>query len=133
MNLKTYFISVVLFAGLGYGVGRYLQPAEIRIEEKERIKKDVVTIVKEVIKKDGSKEIVTIIEDKTVVDKSKSETVKNAKPQWKVIGVIKNDISHLTNKPDYGIVVERRILGPVFLGAYADTKSNVGVSVGFEF
>lgn len=134
MNLKYVAIAVLLVGGLGYAFGRYLQPPEIKqvTKEVEVIKKDVHTVIKEIERPDGTKERVTIIEDKSSESSKKtSQTeISNVKPQWKAQGLV--GIS-ARDPMFYGADVERRILGPVFVGLWANTNKEIGASFSIEF
>ena len=137
-NLKTWIISIVAVAALAYATGRYLQPAKVEIKEVEKIveviKRDVHTVIREVVRPDGSKEVVTVIDDKTretnKKESSKETIITNIKPQWRVQGIA--DLTHLA-APVYGVGIERRILGPVFAGAFVKANREYGVSVSLEF
>lgn len=143
MEVKYIVIAVLAVGGLGYATGRYLQPAkvEIRIEEKikevEVVKHDVRTVIREVTRPDGTKETETVIEDKTQESRQKEserkeeKIVTNDKPQWKANVLLTTKQGLLG--PAYGASVERRILGPIFAGAFANTDKVIGVTVGIEF
>jgi len=143
MQVKTLIISALLLLGVGYGVGRYLQPAEVKIEIKEVIKevevenRNVVTIIREIERPDGTREIETRIVDKTTIEKdrtaSRSEvkTVRALKPQWKV-GAMVGQSDFLRGGTIYGAQVERRILGPFFLGVWGNTNKSAGLSISME-
>jgi len=147
MNLsnKTLLIAALLLSGIGYGVGRYLQPSEVRTEvrevvkEVEVVKKDVVTIIKEKKNTDGSVETVTTITDKTTIDKERDEareeikSVINLRPQWRVQGSVgASKISDLAS-PIYGVGIEKRILGPVSAGIYGRSDKELGLTISLEF
>lgn len=144
MNLKTGLIQLLVALAVGYGLGRYLQPAEVRTETKEvvkeveKIKRDIVIVEREIKNPDGTITIDRRTEDKseeavTRDKKSESESiVKAAKPDWKVDVIAQ--ASKLEPSPEsYGVHVSRRILGSVFIGAYGDTNKKFGLSVGYEF
>lgn len=133
---------------VGYGVGRHLQPAEVRTEIKEvekqvvKTKNNVVTIVKETTNKDGTTTKETTITDKTeIVDstkkssESKSETIA-LKPQYRIRGGAGYDFKD--NSPQYVLGGEKRFWGPLSLGLDATVKSNmefksVNVTASWEF
>ena len=136
-------IVAALIAG-AYAVGRYLQPnkvvtkVETVVKEVAVVKKDVQIIEKETKLKDG-----TIIKETTTIDKSQettkkedttksSVTVENSKPQWKVHGLAEKLNKEITN-PTYGVLIERRILGPAWVGVKYNTQSELGISIGVEF
>lgn len=136
-------IGILIAAGLGYAFGRYAQPArveikrEVEVKEKEVIKHDTVTVEKEIKHPDGTIEKETRTEDKTVESKKsdtkekESKVVVSEKPQWKAGALAGYDLNQL--KPVYGGEVERRILGPIFVGVWANTQSTVGAKLSIEF
>lgn len=133
-NLKTIIAAVIIGLGLGAGITKAYFPKiqEVNIE-KEVVRTDVRTVVKEVIRADGSKETVTETTDRTVKKEDKKSTIdKTPEPKMnKVSAIVKYDFDE--KKENYGVLVERRLVGPVFLGLYGDTKKNIGVSAGIEF
>jgi beta-lactam-binding protein with PASTA domain len=142
MSIKTQLLTLLVIAALAYATGRYLQPAKVEVKqvevvkEVEVIKRDVRTVIKEVERPDGTREKETVIEDRTRErTKKESETqthtvVTNLKPQWKVQGLVQlNNIQ----QPTYGVGVERRIIGPVFVGAWGKQSREFGLSVSLEF
>lgn len=138
MNINKYTlilsISLILLA-VGYGVGRYLQPARIEIkkEQVEVVKKDIKIVEKLITRPDGTTEKETITEDKTKTEKEtlESSLTINKKPDWKVSGLSGLDLS--SKSQFYGVQVDRRIIGPVFVGVTATTNKTIGLSVGMEF
>jgi len=138
-NFKVIATGSLILLALGYGVGRYVQPAKeiTKIEqvEKEVIKKDVVTVTKEVTRPDGTKETVTTTTDNSVEQKDKqfeSTVSKPTEKQW-LIGLGVNPIKYTET---YSVRVDRRVLGPLFLGGqYIRNKSdNIGlVTATMEF
>ncbi len=91
------------------------------IQEREVIRKDVVTIIREVTRKDGSKETTTeIIDHSNETSDRKQSVTKAASPQWS-IGVY-SSIGDVV--PTYTLTVDRRILGPFSLGVYGQTNLN---------
>lgn len=137
-------LGILIALAAGYGIGRYAQPAKIEIKkeevikEVEVIKKDVVIVEKEVKNPDGTVTTERVITDKTQIDSKKETTekqssiVSNKKADWKVSASVGAESLKFT-QPVYGLHVERRILGPFFIGAYGMTNSNYGVSIGMEF
>ena len=151
MNLKTITILVVVVAALAYATGRYLQPARVVTEvevkteivevEVEKTKTEVRTIVKEIVRPDGTKEVTTTTENiaetkkkqKKEASKEKKEVkiVENLKPQWKAQVLIGLENIQV---PAYRVGLERRIIGPVFGGVYSRTDfQEYGVSLSMEF
>lgn len=137
MTKKKIALSSLVFVLVGYGIGRYAQPASI-VEVEKIVTKDQVkteTIVKEITKPDGTK--IKVITDKKEVkkevDSDKSKVVLKNDPKWMVSAMVGKDTSFETT---VGIKIDRRVLGNIFVGGYlipTGTKAQAGVSVGYEF
>jgi len=138
-------LGAVALAGLGYSFGRYVQPAQVQIKTQVQIKevevarKNVVTVTHEEKKPDGTMIIDTRIEDKstettkTDTKEKTTETITNLKPQWKVQGLAGISLDKSFVGEVYGVGVERRIIGPIFVGVYGKTSKEVGLSLSVEF
>lgn len=136
-------VAGVLLALVGYGTGRYLQPAkveikkEIEIQEKVVTKKDVVVVERTEKRPDG-----TIIIDRKEVDKSQIEgsvnvsqkestvTSKESAKNRVRIGVSTIDFKLI---PMYTYGIERRIAGPISIGVQGSTQGELGLTVSLEF
>lgn len=142
-NWKYYLGGLLLVASVAYASGRYLQPpkvvtkTETVVKEVQVIQHDTTTKTHEEVKPDGTKTIDTVVEDKdkeenkSSADSKASTVVDTTKPQWKVGALGAYDFSTL--KPIYGVQVDRRILGPIFVGAFGLNNRTVGLSVSLEF
>lgn len=138
ISLKSQVIILAVVIASTVAVTRYYFP---RIETqtidviKEVIRTDVHTITRVVEKPDGTKETIIDHTDKSVENKDeKHSDTKFASKNWQMSGSASLDYTELTRlEPVYGIQVQRRILGPFYLGALADTSKKIGVSVGMEF
>ncbi len=130
-NLKYLGLAALIFL-LGFGAARHTTPVKIVTQTKQvvKTKKDVITVTKRVKLPDGTITTETRKEDRSTTDKNKefNQIVENEKAQWRA-----NVLYSLTKTNNYGASVERRILGPVFAGAYGFTDGNVGISVGLEW
>lgn len=135
MTIKNTAILVLIVAALSAGLTRYFFPqVEFKNVEitKEVIKNDIKTIIKEVTRPDGSKEIVTEIVDKsTKKETTKSETIIAAKPQWMFNVGARMNVSN--RDLYYDLQAHRRIMGPFYLGASVSTDKTIGVSIGMEY
>lgn len=133
--MKTVAITAALALLLGIGLGSQLFPktkTEIVETEKEVIKKDVVTVVKEIIRPDGSKEVVTTTTDKSKEKKSSSSTTKVLASNYHVS--LKAETGNIKfSELVYSVQVEKRIIGDLFIGASISTNKQVGLSLGIEF
>lgn len=143
MNYRLLIGALVVALLAGYSVGRYFQPAEIKTEIKEvekvveKIKKDIVVVEREVKNPDG-----TVVIDRRTEDKSEEAVSRDTKreekqevskklPDWKVNALAKSSLSNIA--PQYGALLERRILGPVWVGVGGFQDGTATLSVGFEF
>lgn len=138
VNIKTTLILVLATAVISTGITRYLFP---RIETQtvdvihEVIKKDIRTITKIIERPDGTKETIIDETDKSTDKKTEKHTATTYQNKdWQIAGTAETDYTQLKEaKLDYGIHVQRRILGPFYLGAMVNTGKRVGVSLGMEF
>lgn len=134
--MKQLIIAIVLSLGVGVAVGRYLTPPDVQIKEvvKEVVvtKKDEQTHTVKVTLPDGTVKEETTKTTKEVSTDSrtekKEEVVITSKPQW-VVGAS----YQFTSGQAYGAQVDRRIIGPVFVGVFANTNKDVGVALRLEF
>lgn len=152
MGEKVKYILVgVLLLGIGAAIGRYSLPAKVITEtkivekevEKKKIDKDKVTIITTTIKPDGTKVTETKIVDKSVItvdiDKNKiidKETVTTFNNNnFHVSALIGHNFGNntdllLNNTFVYGISVEKRFIGPLYLGVWGMTDKSLGISAG---
>lgn len=137
---KVFGVFVVGLLLIGYSIGRYIQPTKV-VTKVQTVTQTVVqdhihTVTVTVAKPDGSK-VTTITQDNnSVVSKdtdtnSSTVTVYN-KPQWKISGMAGANYNSLST-PIYGGQVERRVLGPVFIGIWGFNNKSAGLSAGLEF
>jgi hypothetical protein len=144
MNLKITLISSIFVLALGIIIGRYsVHPQEVlktkaETSNRETIKnnKTVSTVIKE--NKDGSKETTILEVDKSELDKaysSKTETLRKSRPNYKIIiGAESKSLSFY--EKTYTFIVQKRVLGPIFLGGqYSFDKNDkkFGFNLGVEF
>lgn len=129
------FVGAIVLVAVTAVLTRYYWP---RIEtqevtvEKEVVKKDVRTVVREIVRPDGTTERNTEIIDRTRERIDRSQTITQYKQSdWVVSLGAYSD--RLQDGPHYGLVVQRRVLGPAFVGLSADTEQRYGVIVGWEF
>lgn len=119
--------GVVLLLAFMFGLGRYTAPA--KIEEKQIVTKETEYITREIVKPDGTvvketiKKDTATKENQTVVDNKKAGFKVSLIPQY----------SFDTKKTTYGATVEKRIMGNIFVGIYADTDKKIGATISMEF
>ena len=102
--------------------------------EKEVIKTEYKTVrIKE--NKDGSKETIIVSESnsqekaKQKSSEEKKEIIKNGSTYVSVLLGGASTVPHL----NYGLSVQRDVLGPFTIGIWGLTNSNFGASVGLRF
>jgi len=139
MTIRLYVLISLLLVVVGYTIGRYTTPE--KVVTKTVIDTHTVTVVQHdiqtvtVTKPDGTS--TTTVADHSVdttksqTDEHESKVVENQKPQWKVSAQFAPKVPQY--EYFYGAQVERRILGPVFVGAFGNIDHTVGLSVGLEF
>lgn len=139
ISVRFAALAVVIAAALGGWATRKFYPdiqTKTEFVEKEVVKKDIVTVVKEIIRPDGTKETVTETTDKSVEKKDTKDTKVVAapkKPDWLVGAAVFSPKFSDFSKPDYGIQVSRRVLGPAFLGGSYKTDGSFGLHIQVEF
>ena len=119
--------GVVLLLAFMFGLGRYTAPA--KIEEKQIVTKETEYITREIVKPDGTVVKETIKKD--TATKENQTVVDNKKAGFKVAVIPQYNFD--TKQTIYGATIEKRIVGNIFAGIYADTNKTVGVVVSMEF
>ena len=143
MDLKTQVIILLAVAVGGYAFGRYAQPAKVVVKTETIIKevkvenKHVITQTKEIKHADGTVETDTTTTDTSKISTKETEDSKTSsvttysKPQWKVQTLFAPQAGPVG--PLYGIDVEKRLLGPISVGAWGNTDRKYGASLSIEF
>lgn len=131
-SLAIYTVILILVTAAGT---KYFWPnveLKIETEEKEVVRTDVRTIIREVERKDGTKERETTIIDRTKRANESSSSLTKLQP--------KNWSAHLGahsafdgQPPQYSLLINRRILGPFFVGLSGNTDRSAGLHFGAEF
>lgn len=147
IDLKVLAIGSIVLLCLGAAAGRYATPEKVIVKtvqvEKKQIDKNEHkdVIIDKRVNKDGSSETITKISDDSnthITDKkeTKSETIVNNPKNWNVsllVSPVANDDIFPTGSLSYGVHVQRKILGPISVGAFGLTNRTYGLSVGVEF
>ncbi len=136
MTWKTLGIYTLVVAALAVTATKRFYPTidtKVTVQEKEVVRKDVQTFIKEVVRPDGTKETVTTIVDKSKESSTKKlEQIVSKKNDWFVAAGAEARLNDLNN-PVYKIEANRRILGDIYVGGTVNTQGAVGVQVGFSF
>jgi len=136
VSLKSVGIYTLVVAALAVSATKYMWPTvqtQVKVEEKEVIKRDVRTVIKERTKPDGTTEKETVIVDNSKESSTRTIEQKTMKKNdWFVAGGVEARSLQFVD-PIYRLEVNRRILGDIFVGVSATTDKSVGVQVGFSF
>lgn len=145
--MKTIYYYIgggVLLVLIGYGFGRYVQPAKVVVktntvtQTNDVIHDHIVTVTVTKTLPNGEKDTQTTTTNNTVInDKSTTSTQSSTvttynKPQWKINAMAGLGTANLA-QPIYGAQLERRIIGPIFAGAWGNSNREGGISLGLEF
>ena len=135
LNYKLIGIYTLVIVALSVGITKRLWPtiqSSTKIEEREVVKKDVQTVIKEVVRPDGTKETITTIVDKSKENSSKSlQQLITKKNDWFVAAGAEMKLKDM--QPVYKLEVNRRVLGDIFVGGTVNTQGSLGLQVGFTF
>lgn len=143
MSTRLQLLIGLLLLVIGLALGRYYTPEKvvtktvIQTNTVEVTHDHVVTVVKEVTALNGTKTKTTTTIDLSVINSNTDSTTQTQKtvtrdnPQWKT----SVQFSSSSVLPDYlyGVTVERRIIGPVFIGVFGNANRQFGASIGMEF
>jgi hypothetical protein len=136
LNYKLLGIYTLVIIALSVGITKRLWPtiqSSTKIEEREVVRKDVQTVIKEVVRPDGTKETSTTIIDRSKESSKKTlEQLVTKKNDWFVAAGAEAKLNNL-NEQTYKLEVNRRVLGDIFMGATVNTKGVVGLQLGFTF
>lgn len=128
-------ISVLALCCGSYYLGAKTVQSKTESIEEDKVRKDVVTEVREVVRKDGSKEIVTRVTDRSKED-SKSKVTVVVKPKNYFLSVSQISAIRTRDKEAESAIevsIYRRMYSSIYLGIGIDTKQRYKLSVGLEF
>jgi len=141
----------LIILGLGFGIGKYSQPAKVvtkteikevvKIVEKKEERKNVVVVSDKITKPDGTIIEHTETKDKTEINtdtniniakdtKTESTQIRDSGLSIQALAITKLD--DLNNR-EYGVLVKKRIVGNVSASALATHKGTIGIAVGLDF
>lgn len=147
-----YGITGLLLVSIGFGVGKYSKPSEVKqkAEIHEVIKyvevkqenKNVVIKTKKTTNVDGSIVEESVIEDKSI---TKTDSELNSKTDIKTetittrdiglnLGLLAiKDINKLSDKTEYAFVVKKRVFSAVTINGLVTTDKKIGLGLGWDF
>jgi hypothetical protein len=142
IQLKYAGAACLIAAVLSAGLTRYYFP-RVTVQTKVEVQKDVTqdnikTIVQTMKLPSGEIDTTSTTIDNTVHTDTQTQT--DTLPQlypdqtknW-YVGLTSSITGINFANPAYGVQVNRRILGPLFIGGTVNTHGEFGVSVGMEF
>jgi dsRNA-specific ribonuclease len=135
IGMKSLAGIILVVAALSAAVTKFYFPSieeKTQTVEKEVVKNNIVTVVKEVTRPDGTKEVITETVDKSTTKSSSKDTVVKYDVTSKYIfggGVISN----FKDKPEYEVSAGMRVFGPVFGQIKYQTNGYVGANLLIEF
>lgn len=143
MNLKSLIVPVLAATLLAGFVRYYFPKVETKTVTKIRtiIQNNIRTVTRIIVRPDGTKETVTEIVDRSTKEKDASKVATKAlQPQWRVALLTVKDFGPRKSTatlparemPSYGIEVQKRLVGPVFVGVQY-VHPQAGISIGLEF
>jgi hypothetical protein len=135
MNLRTGAIILAVGVAVGGALVWFLYPrVEYKLQTQTKVETQVqVRTVTRTVKEPGGR---VVIEQETtdtskVVSNAKSVEQKLVKPNYMVSVTAGVEFEDL--EPVYGGMVQMRVFGPVFAGAYGRTDGEFGLSISLEF
>jgi regulatory protein YycI of two-component signal transduction system YycFG len=141
---KTIIIVAILILAIGYGIGYFTKPTEVKTVTVEKVKiekqaaETKIVYREKITKPDG-----TVIEK----EQSKTDTVtsENTQSEKSSESVIKNDlglnlgllavaeVNNLAGNREYAVTVSKRVIGNFSVNALATTDKKIGVGIGISF
>lgn len=138
MEIQSKYLILGLGVSLAAGalIQRQWDSKEIEraISEQKTITKNrIITVTKEITRPDGTKETDTTTTDNSIkkeIEKTIQEVSKSRGAIWMVSAgaAIGTDLM-----PSYKAQIDRQILGPIWVGIYATTHKEAGLSLGVQF
>lgn len=132
--MKNLLYSFGIGAAIGAAFIWYAYPRhEVQIKTETKVVTEYKTKIVEKWTKapDGNETRERIEETSGSINKTKKKDKKIAAHDW-MLG-IQAKLSTDVNGLQYGLRIERRIVGPIFAGLYVTTTKEAGVSLGLEF
>lgn len=134
LDYKKVIIGGILLFTLGLGTGKYISTNKTESSKTETTTETQKEIVdRETKHPDGTIEKERIIRDVKIktIEKERLVSIEAAKPSWNVSALAGYSVNE--SKLIYGLVVQKRIAGPIYVGGWGTTEKTIGLSVGYEF
>jgi hypothetical protein len=140
-KLKLGLLAIAILL-VGAFLGRVTSPERIKIEtetiyqEVEKEKRVIEERIVVIERPDGSKETRTEKGIEETIDKEKTgldsiNIVESKEKEWNISLLYLLDTGN--KETHYGAHIQRKVLGSIQLGIYADTSKQIGISAGYSF
>ncbi len=140
LNKNKEALGGIVIIVIAFYCGRITSPEKIKTEVRTiEVEKTVNKTERKVIKvkenADGSKDTVIVV-DSNVNEESRGKSTVESK---EIVNGKRTNVSLLVggayplSGPHYGVSIQRSILGPFTVGAWAITNRTAGLSVGLNF
>ena len=131
--MKYYLLIAVIAAASGAAITRtYFQ--QTKTIEVETVRNNIITETKEVIRTDGTKEVVTVTRDTSTRKSTDTKVVASSKPKWHATITATCSTHDLKCQSTlYGAQLEYNFVGPFSIGVRADTDKQLGIVLGLSF
>lgn len=128
MAVKVQIVILMAVLALGVYIGtKLVKPVVQTVEVDHAVTQtNVVTVTHEVTHTDGTKETIITSTDKSVVKVDESKSTVVAQKDYFVV-------ASATMDRVYGLSVNKRVLGPIFVGAGYQTNGTLSANIGMEF
>lgn len=132
---KVLFSVGLVLLAVGFGVGRYtVTPPDSQETSKNTSKenRNIEETITETKRPDGTIVKETKKIDKTIITETqKKEITIDARSKYKASALIGYNFDKIA--PVYGAMIEKRILGNISAGLWANTDKAAGASISLEF
>lgn len=133
MSKRSVLIVIVISMVVGGIIAKKYMPTIKEVQtEKVVTQTKVITVVKETKHPDGTTETETTTTDNSTKTEDRNDTkiIQQLMPQWHAGAGYGINEARL---PTYSAHIERRLLGPVWLGLRASTAKEYSVTASLEF
>lgn len=129
------FIVLAVTACLSYYAGTKSVESKTQVTETEKVRKDVVTETKEVVKPDGTREIVSRSVDRSKEDsRTRATTIVKQRLNFLAINKITPiKIAERETESAYEVLIYRQLYSNFSLGIGMDTKFRYKIGLGISF
>jgi len=143
---KIILLLALILALTFFALGRYtstqaktVTQTQTKVDETTHDTVKTHETVTEKKSKDGTDTIVTVIDTaaqantKIDLDTQSKSIITKASPRTNISALAATSIHNPFGPPQYGLSVNREVLGPITIGAFGLTGGTFGISIGLNF